>query len=692
MLRFAQLGPQEEDGEHDAGLDRAQLRKDYEAALARLGASDFAAASAALRRLVALQAAPTTRDSSWLQAFQSLCFRNLALCFRAQNAHAEALQHLQNALKYAPQDRRSSLWRQLADCAVAAEDWRTAVQALGQCLRFWPHEPLLLRSYAQCALRLGDLPRSEKALESLTSREGCEDRDKWLQMRLKRRFELPWYKKDSTVSAEEAQLRAVNLARAKRRRRFAARTSPAEAQRLMRLTFVELLQTLRAMVARAVPPFQPVYFFFAQEESEIQEVGEENEDSMTKSLLDCFRALLVQPWPRGGSASRWLLQALSSPALSSMEESETVAAFLGLKETHSGNIMSFRSWLFAALNFTAERWQDILRVSMDLCQLTALQVQKETPSSILFQVLGDLPSSAGTTKKLFATEESSGGTWHIFKSPQWSSLRGFWAWSPSCGGHVRDAGLLGHVAHSAFLTWVERPLAEGEDAEPRIVLRDFVRQHGLQLAEACMASKRLPWLVQPGRSLLRAWLYWHPQLGTNLSHRSWIEEGLGFENGFQVDEAEMVREISRHGNAAAGDALRCLHAGAALRQVRLQELPLLRCRALLSSGSGVGGVALSVQQLDTRLQQVRQVLNEARQGSEAVNDEVQVETQGSEDTRGSEKTAAPLEDTVRQATARLAMLSPTETVEQAEAHAFETAQALRDQLKVIFDWAESPGS
>ena len=39
---------------------------------------------------------------------------------------------------------------------------------------------------------------------------------------------------------------------------------------------------------------------------------------------------------------------------------------------------------------------------------------------------------------------------------------------------------------------------------------------------------------------------------------------------------------------------------AALLQVRLQELPLLRCRALLSSGSGVGGVALSVQQLDTR--------------------------------------------------------------------------------------------
>ena len=34
-----------------------------QAALARLGASDFAAASAALRRLVALQAAPTTRAS-----------------------------------------------------------------------------------------------------------------------------------------------------------------------------------------------------------------------------------------------------------------------------------------------------------------------------------------------------------------------------------------------------------------------------------------------------------------------------------------------------------------------------------------------------------------------------------------------------------------------------------------------------
>lgn len=36
------------------------------------------------------------------------------------------------------------------------------------------------------------------------------------------------------------------------------------------------------------------------------------------------------------------------------------------------------------------------------------------------------------------------------------------------------------------------------------------------LQEACAAiGRRAPWLLTAGRSLLRAWLYWHPLLGPN---------------------------------------------------------------------------------------------------------------------------------------------------------------------------------
>ena len=588
MLKFAQFGPAQADEPLESGLDRAKLRGEYEAALGLLEEHRFDEAKNLLRRLVEIQPpAGASRDEVWLRRFRLLCWRNLALAHQP-GEEKEALESLKAALfqcvrkeSKEPKDFHSvSLWRQLADAAVAAGDWEMATQALQQCLCFWPGEAMLLKALAQSSLRLGDFPRCQQALSQLAMNGALDDREKWLQLRLKRRFQVPLY--SGATEASEVEFQTLNFARAKQRRIRAVDGGimPApEGHCLMRLSILDLLQSLRAMAVQAVPPFRQVYFYFTKsEDTTVQEEAApiKEGDALSRALLEAFRGMLVKPWPRGGSASRWLLQSLESQAESIMtEESMAVSSFLCLQEEGSmakSKSQCFRTWLFEALRFTAEHWHDILRTSMHLSQLTCLQVELLHAAVLL-------------SHPTISSEGNSNITLG----------RNFWG-------------------HSWFLSWVEQPLRPGESAEPRSWLRDFVLQHGLALADACVTvSKAVQWLSAAGRSLLRAYLFWHPTFGlsaVDMGHlRAWLEGALGFDNKLgqlnEVNEARVAEAVHRAAGEKNGDLLRLMSAGAQLLDQAQQVLPLSRCLALSKFGALT---ELTPEKLENRLQKLKETL------------------------------------------------------------------------------------
>eukprot|EP00913_Durusdinium_trenchii_P013699 g12862.t1 len=130
MLKFAQLGPAEEEQLRKSGIDRAKLRIEYEAALSLLQHRASEAAEL-LRRLVFVsddQGVPLAltadqRDRVWLQRFHVLCLQNLGAAQQVLvGKEQQALASLKAAVK-------ASLWRQLADAAATAGDWQTATEA-----------------------------------------------------------------------------------------------------------------------------------------------------------------------------------------------------------------------------------------------------------------------------------------------------------------------------------------------------------------------------------------------------------------------------------------------------------------------------------------------------------------------------------------------------------------------------------
>lgn len=96
--------------------------------------------------------------------------------------------------------------------------------------------------------------------------------------------------------------------------------------------------------------------------------------------------------------------------------------------------------------------------------------------------------------------------------------------------------------------------------------------------------ERAPWLVDAGRGVLRAWLYWHPQLGLEAeAHlRTWLEEAMGFDGSrlgrlTKENEARLAAAVQR----LCPDAGRVLRLAAQLLEGRPQhELALLRGQAL----------------------------------------------------------------------------------------------------------------
>ncbi|CAE7456750.1 unnamed protein product, partial [Symbiodinium sp. CCMP2456] len=476
MLKFAQFGAAHDEvpGAED-GIDRAQLRTSYEEALKSISEGKALEAKRRLKLLLAVDSS-CARDRFWIRSFKALCWQNLAEAEEQLGQHKKALASLQHAVRYVTKEHRSAdermpLLRRLADCAMKAEDWPAATEALCRCLRLEPADTVSLRKLAQSLLRSGDMERCRDVLARLKNSEGVSEEEEWLLTRLKRRFQQPWYQCRGD-SSKEADFVSLNAARAKRRKTARqAREIPPKEQQLMRLSLVELMQTLRSMVMSSVPPFQPVVFVLRgakednQQEESLQPLHLEetvHRTAMTGAVLDSLRSLMVDPWPLSGSAVQWLLHIIASEDASPAtfeEESRVVASFLALDENGSrSRCQSLRTWLFDVVRFTSERGRERLRVSVDKCKLTALQVELLGGAVLLSQPL------------LHSDVETHSG------------VRAFWA-------------------SSTFLAWIDQ--AAGEDPEPRLVLRSFVQEFGLSLAESCVAaSAGMPWMQQPALSLL----------------------------------------------------------------------------------------------------------------------------------------------------------------------------------------------
>ncbi|CAE7568130.1 yos-9 [Symbiodinium natans] len=493
---------------------------------------------------------------------------------------------------------------------MKAEDWQAAVQALFRCLRLEPADTASLRKLAQSLFRCGELERSREVLAQLKTSEGVSEDEEWLMMRLKRRFEKPWYHSAGEVSSKEAEFVSLSAARAKRRKcARQARELPAIEQCLMRLSVVDLMQTMRTMVTNSLPPFQPVVFVLRganeddqqQDEPMLEDTARRTPAAMTTAVLDSLRSLMVEPWPLSGSAVQWLLHILASdnasPAMFE-EESQAVAGFLALPgdqaaEGQRSRCQTFRSWLFEVLRFTSERGRERLRVSVDHCKLTALQAELLGGAVLL-------------SRPLIRSEVET----HL-------GVRAFWA-------------------SSTFLAWVDQSDGcPGEDPDPRHALRSFVQEFGLSLADArrdsseaklmpltcaltckespkffmpeescVMASSRLPWLHQPALSLLRALA----QLACLALLASAAETAMFRECGITGQIGLAQEEHVR---------LRMWMEGA------VQEMALLRCRALQLAAGGITvqtatGEELTSDQVEKRLQQVRQGLARQEEANDSL--------------------------------------------------------------------------
>lgn len=390
-------------------------------------------------------------------------------------------------------------------------------------------------------------------------------------------------------------------------------------------------------------------------------------DALSKALLEAFRAMLLKPWPRGGSPSRWLLQSLDSRADAVMtEESLAVSSFLDLKEEDGvakSKSQCLRTWLFDAIRFVAEHWHDILRTSMHLSQLTCLEVEL-LHAAVIF-------SHPSISSEDFEASGSSSITLG----------RHFWA-------------------HSWFLNWVEQPLRPGESREPRMWLRDFIRQHGLALADACGTVRAVQWLCPAGRSILRAWLFWHPTFGLSVtddvSHlRGWLEGGLGFDTKLgqlnEVNEARVADAVFRAAESGRGhgELLQLLSAGAQLLDQAQQVLPLSRC--LVLSKLGGGSDELTPEKLENRLQKLKEILATRKMPPESSEASEAPESGARRFVERLEKEA--LETLLRRSIEDLEeMQSPTlgiaQAMQQAHNRIFDCENALTDHVSMVPSFME----
>ena len=98
---------------------------------------------------------------------------------------------------------------------------------------------------------------------------------------------------------------------------------------------------------------------------------------------------------------------------------------------------------------------------------------------------------------------------------------------------------------------------------------------------------RAPWLVEASRGLLRAWLYWHPELSREAeAHlRSWLEEAMGFEGKLgrltEENEARLAAAVRRL-SPESGRVLRLVEK--LLEGRANHDLALLRARKMEGGG------------------------------------------------------------------------------------------------------------
>eukprot|EP00439_Symbiodinium_sp_Y106_P085388 s683_g28.t1 len=575
MLKFAQFGTAEDEDQllERTGLQGLGNTNCPKEALKSILEGEALEAKRRLKLLLAVDSS-CARDRFWIRSFKALCWQNLAEAEEQLGQHKKALASLQHAVRdveHRSADARMPLLRRLADCAMKAEDWPAATQALCRCLRLEPADTVSLRKLAQSLLRSGDMERCREVLTRLKHSEGVSEEEEWLLTRLKRRFQQPWYQCRGD-SSKEADFASLNAARAKRRKTARhARAIPPKEQQLMRLSFVELMQTLRSMVLSSVPPFQPVVFVLRGTKEDNQQEGHDwklfqwkaeeslqplhleetvHRTAMTGAVLDSLRSLMVEPWPLSGSAVQWLLHIIASEDASPAtfeemhEESRVVASFLALDENgNRSRCQSLRTWLFDVVRFTSERGRERLRVSVDKCKLTSLQVELLGGAVLLSQPL--LRSAVETH----------------------SGVRAFWA-------------------SSTFMAWIDQ--AGGEDPEPRLVLRSLVQEFGLYLGLRETEHARL---------------------------RMWVEEGLGFDGSCQRGRLTAEEEEQLAAEVCAvdfwqrgGELTRALWAAASMRQGPATELALLRCRALFAAHGlklqSSTGEELTTSRVQSRLQQV----------------------------------------------------------------------------------------
>ncbi|CAE7402035.1 unnamed protein product [Symbiodinium necroappetens] len=158
MLKFAQFGAAHDEvpGAED-GIDRAQLRNSYEEALKSISEGKALEAKQRLKHLLAVDSSGA-RDRFWIRSFKALCWQNLAEAEEQLGQYKKALASLQHAVRDVTKEHRSAdvrmpLLRRLANCAMKAEDWPAATQALCRCLRLEPADTVHPGSTESCMCR-----------------------------------------------------------------------------------------------------------------------------------------------------------------------------------------------------------------------------------------------------------------------------------------------------------------------------------------------------------------------------------------------------------------------------------------------------------------------------------------------------------------------------------------------------------
>ncbi|CAE8586372.1 unnamed protein product, partial [Polarella glacialis] len=621
------------------GVDRTQLREDYEAALKALAEQRFEEAASQLTLLLASLPATTRprpaltgernpsqstagedRDETWLRRFSGLCLRNLSDAQRSLGLPVAALKSLKRALSAnggdSDSDKDGALWRAAAECALESADWLMARVSFEQCLLLWPEDPLLLRGLAKALLQLGDLPACQRVLEVLRAARpesfGPGGKEAWLLRRLETRFEAPSQgQKRGPPSeldgweGEEKMGKDYEALCLSRRKRLRLSAQPPEEEAvelgLTGFSVIELLQVAKAAAARALAPSQVVVVVPCPQHQQVS--NQEPADNRQGSDADPKASLQGGALPHAEATPSETACLLSDAFLQALKP------FL-VDPWPTGE--SPVRWLLKSLPIDRAT-----SAKAGPCPQASAREAEAVKSFLGIDESGKSVGSQGLQFREWLLRVVS------FSAEQWPELMKGSAnmvqvtqlqvellctvahyVRPGQNAEAMASASSSSWASTQFLTWASRPRQESElrVESPRLAMRNIICAHGLHLAEACTDPKaHSRSLDQHGRDLLKAWLLWHPFLGLEgtgdgnfdvAAVRQWLLAAVRPEEWWKesaVNENALIGAFAASDPKTLVEAIRFLWAAAALTgplagasrtSLEQHELALRRCRAL----------------------------------------------------------------------------------------------------------------